>query len=243
MHKIQPIAKKTNRPTDKNQLLKNVLIKNTFDKLEQRGSSGGTSSIPRNVICKVQKSEYPRKMYILYIKGHYTSKTIAKITDYAGFFSDYRDAHFVKKCLNGLFQNIHDDKWILDKNGYTIRVADMNDIIGNAVNHDVYIVESHYTLRIPLNPSEYTIENVIAITDNRFEIKNLIAKYKQQIGDFTSWGPIYDKNSDSWIQFEPRVYTKEYYINDVMPTMYISDYDGNKHKEQIRKIRKELTRS
>lgn len=225
----------TNRPKDKSILLKNVLIKNTFEKLDTHHNG-----LPRNVICKVQKSKNPRKMYILYIKGHYTRTSVAKITDYAGFFSDYKDAHFVKKCLNGLFLNIHDDKWVINPEGYTIRVADMNDIIGNVANHDVYIVESNYTSKIPLSANDYTIENVIALTDNRFEIKNLIAKYKQRVGDFTSWGPIYDKQNDAWIQFETKIHIKEYYINDVMPTMYISDYDGNKHKEHIRKIRNGL---
>jgi hypothetical protein len=236
MNRLQAI-KKSNRPKDKNQLFKNVLIKNTFEKLDTHHNG-----LPRNVICKVQDSKFPKKMYILYIKGHYTSTSVVNMTDYAGFFSDYKDAHFVKKCLNGLFLNIHDDKWVISPGGYTIRVADMNDVIGNVTNHDVYIVESDYTSKNPLSASQYTIENVIALTDNRFEIKNLIAKYKQRVGDFSSWGPVYDKHNDAWIQFEPKIHIKEYYINDVMPTMYITGYDGNKHKEHIRQIRKGLAR-
>ncbi len=99
MNRLQAI-KNSNRPKDKSILLKNVLIKNTFDKLDTHHNG-----LPRNVICKVQESKYPKKMYILYIKGHYTRKNIVKITDYAGFFSDYKDAatQYVLKTLIVIF--------------------------------------------------------------------------------------------------------------------------------------------
>lgn len=235
------MKKVSNRLKDKPLLLKNVLIKNTFDKLDKYNND-----IPRNVICKVQNSLYPSKMYILYIKGKYKTKHVANIIDYPGIFSNYKDAFFVKKCLNKLFKNIDDDKWKLSQTGYTIHTAYMNEIINTPMSQsqhaDVYILKGEYTSKHPLNSNEYTIENIIGISDSRFKIKDLISQYKKNVGDFSTWAPIYDKHQDVWIEFEHKIYIKEYYMNDIMPTMYISDYDGTKHKEQFKKIMSGLSK-
>lgn len=219
------------RQVDKPLLRRQVLIKNTFDKLDKFHAD-----LPRNVICKVQKSQHPQKMYILYIRGKYTTPSTVHLTDFAGFFTHLDDAFFVKNCLNDLFTSIHDDTWGLKGSGYMVRGATMNQLINAENKSDIYIVEGQYKSKQKLASNEYCLENVIGISDNRFKLKDLIKRYKDKAGEFADWKPMFDKKTNAWIEFEPKFYIKEYYVNDVMPTMYIKDYSGSKHKDHIRKI-------
>lgn len=162
-------------------------------------------------ICQLGKQNN-KVVYIVYslTTHHHYIEGFKEIDDYAGFFTSRDDAEKVAECLNNIFLNVKDP---VDK----YRIIDkyrVSTIHTEDTHKTLYRVRALYKLITFIPPEKQ--EYIMGITESFQEARKLQ----------------YNSGYHNKI--------KRYYLNDVMPTMNISDYDIDLHKENMKIITHEL---
>lgn len=172
------------------------------------------SKSPSRKTCQVNKQskEY---IYIVYITSVYEDTEESEyvyLSDYAGFFKSKDDAVQVAKCLNNIYSNIHDPIYKLYK---------PYDVLRNTI---YYSVSATYTNRKITKPKQWVTDELMEITPSLSQARNIYNELHTEYAD--------DKSTT--------VHMTRYYLNDIMPTMHLRDYDAGKHKEHMEIIMNEL---
>jgi len=169
-----------------------------------------------------QKGTQRQLVYLIYeynsIKAVRPHALTPPIFDYAGFFSSKTDAENVAKCLNNIFLNVEDF-------GNTYELIMEYRVTSSDILKDTNIV---YKVVAQYEAINHTKKDD---TLNNYTRVRAIAKTLEDARLYVkARGPNpYQK-----------IYIKKYYLNDIMPTMNIDDYDIDLHKKNMKIITNEL---
>lgn len=146
--------------------------------------------------------------------------------DYAGIFTTKKDAEQVAQCLNNIFLNVKDPNYKL----YEYRVYGINLDENNDKKLYMIIGTWEQIRKLPLEELKYDV--LVGITSTYKNACDVKKQDERQFGTFGAFDPYFNYKRG----------IKRYYLNDVMPTMNLDDYDVEKHKERMKIITDELVK-
>ena len=194
-------------------------LKHYRDKLKSKLSKSRTR--PSKKLCQIHHQN-KNFVYLVYTT---VQEIIEEKKDFAGLFTSREDAEKIAKCLNKIFKNINDPMYKLDSE-YNVQlyVNGHNDgyfpvHFDNVPGKRLYSVQGYY----------YTKKHYSGIIEVIQSIVNTLEEARKQ-----------KKEIEEDIGTGTKVHIKKYYLNDVMPTMNLDDYDIEKHKENMKIITDEL---
>ena len=173
----------------------------------------------RNNLCKLQNKPGNEYVYIVYgTKPFKPSNQREYVTDYAGIFETKTDAKQVAKCLNKIFTQLQNDKWIFTEKYTTRRANIYSEQSSNNANK--YIVQGGFFSKMPLDLSTRYKEWILRITSTKQDAEKIVENF-QNTSEYT-------------------YKYKKYRINDILPTMYLDDYTILEHQKHFKHVMDEL---
>jgi hypothetical protein len=185
----------------------------------------------RSKLCKLQNKPGGEIIYIVYQNLTQDSKSIRYgiINDFAGIFYTKEDADQVAECLNNIFSKLHDEKWELTK-PYASRRT-------NVTSSDTpfWIVESSFKQKIQ---GPFKAQKILIKTTSKQLATNTLIKSKRGTRNSV---PVFTESNGRLIRVEPVDYRiVQYRINDILPTMYLDDYNKTLHLKKFKHVINEL---
>ena len=209
----------------------------------------------RTYLCKVQdKPGEPHYLYIVYNNfskeykhlteeqkndnsdGYWTMNNY--IDDFAGVFDNKNDATKVAKCLSNIFTRLQrnkNNKWKLDGQYKAIYFnRHYQPLFQSPYQHDFLNQEQpHYAVigkfiinpKISVPPFKYKRDCIYGIYQSEEHAEARIRSYR----------------SDSYMNTNAKMTIKKYKINDILPTMYLDDYNAMvDHQKRFKHVLNEL---
>jgi hypothetical protein len=177
----------------------------------------------RTKLCKLQNNSEGLSgdiVYILYI----TSMSNNVLVDFAGMFDTRKDAVQVSECLNNIFTKLQDKHFKLSslykpcKIYFSHPEDKKHDVfkpfVQKANNMFKYCVQGVYKSK---NNVSHKIQKIVALTFSKQDAEIIQKRYTNNLGKII-----------------------KYKVNDILPTMYLDDYNNHIHPRQFKHIINEL---
>lgn len=163
-------------------------------------------------ICQTQIHRAKELVYIIYTnRPLYYRPNMPKV-DCAGIFTNKQDAKKIANCINNIFRHIKDPIYKLETEYQTDEIQCDNKL--------VYAVIGKYSIKNKLYLNRVKREEIGGVTKS-------LKKANQLLKELENY------NNHKYL-------VKEYYLNDVMPTVDFEDYDLEKHQDNMKIITDEL---
>jgi hypothetical protein len=178
------------------------------------------TSPDRRKLCKLQTSSKGKQdiVYIVYANGDEQKKIPRRHgrEDFAGIFEKRDDAYRVAECLTNIFSKLHDEQWQL-YGEYKVQTVYFNKIgIYTPSAESRYSVVATYLTRQPV--SHCRIQIIYALSHTEQEAQTFLNEIQEIDKDYNDFRIM------------------KYRMNDIMPTMFLDDYDKSKHSKKFKHV-------
>lgn len=172
------------------------------------------------IVYTTYNSNNPKEVRLISSLRKFTNKPNHHLQDFAGLFDKKEDAEQVAKCLNNIFSKLHDDNWVLLRpykirtvfsESYDVRRRQYNDILQR--KYSVISVFSN------IDPSKkpFKQQHIVGYANTRQDAQKTIQEYKELFKD---------------VDYQ----IVNYKTNDILPTMYIDDYNKKLHQKKFKHV-------
>lgn len=202
----------------------------------------------RSKLCKLQNKPGGKDVYILYEIDTKPFTKYSMISDFAGLFDTKHDAEQVAECLNNIFSKLSDKHWRLKS--YNVEKVyffeSISERVYNPDNFDDY-GDYHFSDDSDSDdePEKYKYE-VYGNFYSKFDKDRELESYKTEhiLAISKSLKSLENRRQTQIAKYKkyPNLEFKitKYRTNDILPTMYLEDYNKTLHHKKFKHVINEL---
>lgn len=199
---------------------------------------------PSKKVCQIS-NQNKKAVYIVYktvttlspaVKPHRFYKR-----DYAGIFTSREHANKIAACLNNIFLNVKDPTYYLATK-YKITDVDSGYEVTGFYYNKKELVQPVEDVIITVTSSLKGARNELEASRLEYERDRVFKNTLHPDGSIRTTRAILHNNGAGMYDFKIDFHMIKYYLNDVMPTMNLNDYDLDKHQQRMKIITDELVK-